>query len=350
MSRAIFTNDGIQILDGSVTIPVEYLLNKSYLAEDDIVLVSGTLIEGMGNIHSDLDIYVICNKRPDINDHDIGEHVAITNKADELITPQTGGQIFSTYDYFGDDGLHIDIKYITKDEIRTIFDDIHREFHARTEETNIFYVMYDSYLSYEALKLIHRLGVGMALVGEAEWLSMLEDFPNKEFRFNLFHQFIIDYFIFKDIQGAYISGNLELAVQISRNVLHSQILGLTFLCGNTNSTEKWIFHYVREFLDDEYGLARDFIKLWFQGAEDDSSKQDYVRTAIGLIDRIFDRVRIVLRDQYGEELVSQLLNAIDTGASKRGQSDHLLSQEAILLRKKNFIDGLPSVLSLVDKF
>src|SRR5437868_14062115 len=54
----------IQLLDGRISVDPFELLGRSRAADEDIVVLSGTLLEGFGNLHSDLDIYVIGGSLP----------------------------------------------------------------------------------------------------------------------------------------------------------------------------------------------------------------------------------------------------------------------------------------------
>jgi hypothetical protein len=54
----------IELLAGRVVVDVGELLGRSRATDEDVVVLSGTLLEGFGNMYSDLDLYVIGERLP----------------------------------------------------------------------------------------------------------------------------------------------------------------------------------------------------------------------------------------------------------------------------------------------
>jgi len=54
----------IELLKGRIVVNPSELLSRSRATDGDIVVLSGTLLEGFGNSYSDLDLYVIGEHLP----------------------------------------------------------------------------------------------------------------------------------------------------------------------------------------------------------------------------------------------------------------------------------------------
>jgi hypothetical protein len=56
--------DQLILLAGTLVIPVAELLAAARPVNGDHVFVSGSLVEGIGNITSDVDVHIVCERRP----------------------------------------------------------------------------------------------------------------------------------------------------------------------------------------------------------------------------------------------------------------------------------------------
>src|SRR4051794_20366907 len=114
--------DSIPLGEGK-TITASHLCSLLTFRLSDSVVVGGTLIEGIGTSQSDLDIYVIGDSPYSISEFPTGRYVEIIDKSEKIIEKSNiGAQVYSTYDYFENSGIHIDVKYITESEVLSVFD------------------------------------------------------------------------------------------------------------------------------------------------------------------------------------------------------------------------------------
>src|SRR5947209_5257614 len=83
-------------------------LRESVKADsDDIVVISGTLLEGYGNAMSDFDVYVICERRPAPGGIDPTQHALVMDCAGTWRPPQRA-DIASIFDYMADADFAVD--------------------------------------------------------------------------------------------------------------------------------------------------------------------------------------------------------------------------------------------------
>ena len=78
-SKSKISDNEISILDGKILIPKDYLRERAFLESTSILIVSGSLIEGIGTIHSDIDCIILCEQRPKANSIENCEHALVTD-------------------------------------------------------------------------------------------------------------------------------------------------------------------------------------------------------------------------------------------------------------------------------
>ncbi|MFJ2539929.1 hypothetical protein [Pseudomonas sp. NPDC087614] len=118
-SESKITNNDIIILNGKISIPKTYIREKAFLEPTSILIVSGSLIEGIGTIHSDIDCIILCEQRPTARSIKDIEHAFVTDEDYRHITKNE--EVHNTTDFYGDSSIHIDADYITFSEIEDIY-------------------------------------------------------------------------------------------------------------------------------------------------------------------------------------------------------------------------------------
>ena len=96
-SQSKILDKDISILDGRISIPKKYLRERAFLESTSILVVSGSLIEGIGTIHSDIDCIILCDQRPKANNIKNSEHALVTDINYHYITQDE--EVHNTTDF-----------------------------------------------------------------------------------------------------------------------------------------------------------------------------------------------------------------------------------------------------------
>jgi hypothetical protein len=330
----------ISILSGKQTVDLGYVRDKIYTRPDDIVIVAGTLVEGIGNRCSDFDIYVITGERPRMSDVDMGRHHWVYN-ADDNITTKKDGEVIQIFDYIDSGSLAWDVEYWTVGEVSELFDAMHRKYQdALTHTRNI------PGLSYKVSGFLHRLFEAVPVQNEAQYRQLLKGISREELCFMGFRQFIGGYPTFRDIKGCWLDNDLQTALQVTRNYLTDQLFALTFAERLSNPNKKWLFKKLARLSPGNKPLAERYTELCFRGARTDAAKRTWILDAMRLIDDVFDAAR--LRLQQGDAFFSPE-TALALIEQERRTKDHPELERQLLFRRKIYQAGLPSCEELLTE-
>jgi hypothetical protein len=331
----------ISIFAGKQSLEVDYLLEKTYAREEDIVIVSGTLIEGIGTKYSDFDVYVIGDKRPKMKDVQTSRHHWIYN-SDDNITTGKEGELIQLFDYIHPGNLAWDVEYWTENETLKLFAEMHQNYvDALSHTRNVFS------LSYKTSGFLHRLFAAIPLQNGDKFTKLLAKLSKPELCFLLFRQYIGGYPIFRDIKGSWSDDDLDTAYQMSLNFLTDQAFALTFLELDSNPNKKWLFKKLAQLSASNRHIADRYIELNFRGAGNSEEKRRNILDAMDLVDTIFDACRALLRTNsafFDPELALRLIKEEQLSRS----SPHRELDNQFLFRRKIFSEGMPSCADLLQ--
>ena len=259
------------LLDGSLVLSVAEIIERATPRAGDTVVVSGTLIEGIGNRHSDIDVYVIGDTLPERQHMGKHNHAAVE-----------AGMMRAYYDYIGEDGFGFDVEYFTWKEIDAVlkdFAELHEQARKKTKilRRKMHITHYD---------FVHKIAVGKILCGA----SALEPrFTSEVFdmiAFSLYRSRTGGYPEFKDILGFWAAGDLESCLQNMDTYLKDQAAGLYHLTGGTNSKPKWLFANLRRLPDELQSLGVE-ITAWCQADRSTSERRAFeILRGCDMIDKI----------------------------------------------------------------
>lgn len=270
----------IEILQGRMTVDLYDLLSRSRAGDSDVVVLSGTLLEGFGNLYSDLDLYVIGDELPTK-----GPDAPIT-----LVIREDGcvRRINETLEDPAD--MLLDVQYYTFRELHTLARSLCALYQEACQTTQI----YRKTLHHEDEDLIHKLLTGTVLQDGTRDFSARGIFDSGMFCFLKYRNEVGGYAEFRDLIGSWSAGDLDTCLYNTRGYLVSQVSGLMFLAGSTNPRPKW---FVRRLLalPDEYRDIRESVMSWLQGAHRTiSQKREAIETACGIIDSTYHHARSLL--------------------------------------------------------
>lgn len=269
MTIAQTSADPFRFLDGSLVITRDEIMARARPAPADCVLVSGTLVERIGNRHSDIDVYVFGDHLPD--GARMGEHNYAAFEQ---------GQMRTYYDYIDQQGFGFDVEYFTWDELAAILDEVNALYALAREKTKIL----RRKMHVTHYDLLHKLAVGQALCGVDELARRIGAETFARLAFVLYRSRTGGYPEFKDILGFWSAGDTESCLLNLETYLKEQAGGLCHLAGSTNNKPKWLFASLRRL--PEADLARDILHWCQADRSDEARRRAQILAGCDLIDRI----------------------------------------------------------------
>ncbi len=268
-----------------ITISNSEILRRAKCPPDSTVVVSGTLLEGIGNAHSDIDVYVFAEARPD--------PAAFTSHNFSIMAADGVHQI---YDYIDDRGLGFDVEYYSYQDAQAVADELDRLYQRARLSTKIFRPT----LSLAAEDLIHKVSIGKVISGDLSRLPLDFQALKYQFCFLKYRNLTGGYPEFKDLRGAVGIGDLDTALSIARDYVTNHANALSFLAGNSNPKKKWVSRKLKALPDALRGLGIDIIDWLHADASTERRRLDLILAGLQLIERIFVETRALLdsRPQY----------------------------------------------------
>ncbi|MFS8184751.1 hypothetical protein ACMG4P_24780 [Pseudovibrio denitrificans] len=260
-------------LDDSIRMKSSEILERSMAQSNDIVILSGTLVEGIGNKHSDIDMYVICDTLPKKKAIGDRNYLGVIN----------GDEVRAYYDYLSQGSFGFDVEYFTRTEILSMLTEVESLYQEAFKSTKIL----RQTLSKEVDDALHKIHVGVTLQGGEELERIIPPNIWHKLQFIQYRNKLGGYPEFKDIMGAWISEDYDTALDNVRRYLLCQASALCHLSGSTNSKEKWIIRNVKTLSSSHPELSDNIINWIYSGYKSDKEKSDACLAACDLIDDIF---------------------------------------------------------------
>ncbi|MEP4710256.1 MAG: hypothetical protein ABJ007_10135 [Pseudophaeobacter sp.] len=319
----------ISILDGSVKIPMSYFEEKSHVSDGDTVVVSGTLIEGIGNSHSDLDGLVLCNQRPKIATIASDAHVSMS---DEAYNPNAAdAELHNTYDFYGDSGIHVDFDYILFSEVERLISKINETFEDLITDQRI---LYEPIMKTKEDRFIHRLFIAVPVVNSDTFTSLRARIPFDRFRYVSARELQANFYYYQDVQGTWMADEWRMAQETARELLVTQLRAFLQMAGLTNKHRKWLYTCVTQVPGNDGAFVRRCADHLLRLGQDKDAAYAFIVTAMEMLDELFRRGVQYQEQTPGFPSPQDCVAQLETEFSKRNQNDHALAREEFEFRLK----------------
>jgi hypothetical protein len=243
----------IELTQISKSIAIEKILEKVNYCSDDFVFLSGSLIQEIGNIKSDLDVFVVVN-----NFERLKKETSIVYNHNALKVAFTNI-----------DGIGCDIEYWSLSEVIMLLKQLNSiNFNDSTKRT--LNQLSINGTDFEHLSsFLHRFIVSKPIYNE----SLYEEYKTKinlENYFRLMARCYINTIdnSYDDIIGNLIKGELETSLILAKNTLITVITVYLYSKNISLDREKWAYLLLKKLsdLDDEsLEILNQFNKLYFEG-------------------------------------------------------------------------------------
>lgn len=324
----------IELLGGRLSADAGYLVSRSRARPEDLVVLSGTLLEGFGNEYSDLDVYVIGHELPEATAEDasstvVREDSRVRRRAEKLASAA--------------DAM-LDIQYYTLQELQTLARSLNELYRESRRSTQIF----RKTLHGEDEDLIHKLMTGRILQEGAHQFDARSVFDVAKFCFLKYRNEIGGYPEFRDLAGSWIDGDLDTCLLNTRGYLIAQVSGMMFLAGSTNPRPKWFVRRLQS-LGDEYTPLRTGTLRWLcSGWTSTARKREAITSACDLMDVAYEHVRALLGSNSAYFDVAEARMLTEQEFSDRGLRDRDAMAEW-QLRRRMFGEPGPSIAELLRR-
>jgi hypothetical protein len=317
----------ISLLNGRVHLDPTEVLSHSRAESRDVVVLSGTLLEGIGNLYSDLDVYVISEQLPqqgpDTQSIQVVREDGRVRRLNETL--EKAGNIV------------LDVQYYTFKELATLARSLDELYAESKRSTRIF----RKTLHPDDEDLIHKLLTGTILHDGTGVFDSRATFDAGKFCFLKYRNEMAGYAEFRDLVGSWTDADLDSCLYNIRTYLISQVSGMMFLAGNTNPRPKW---FVRRLgaLGEEYLELRERVMTWMHGARHtQAQKLEAVEVACDLIDTTYEFARALLGTNPLYFSVAEGLALTEREFAERALHDLEMSAEFQLLRRMFSSPALP---------
>lgn len=326
-------------------------LGLTHANPDDEILIAGTLVEGIGTPLSDIDIYVISDKRQPLGSVRTRHHYINANEPDYQSLPTTsgprGGDLHETFDYLDGSQVACNVEYWTFDEVASLVEESRASYrNTLTHTANL-----EPSLYFRGL-LLHRLFNCIRPQPTERFSAMMHSLDKDEVCYVGYRSFTMGYDQFRDIIGAWRAGYMDSGLLSLTTHLTDQMLALSFLVGMTNPSRKWIFKKVKLFPPELAGLTQDYLAFMECGASTDDDKTAKILAGCDLLDRIFTAGQAYLEGNAKFMSCARSLELTRAEYAYRLENSNGPNEELrlhYLFREKMFRRDAPSCRSLLGE-
>ena len=335
--------DIVPILNGKLNLDIAQILSDIHVEPGDIVVLGGTLIEGIGNPLSDLDLYVLTPERRKfgaIKDH----NHAFYHRPGFDLCDDDDDEVFLTMNYY-EGSIHVDVEYWSFEELEEIVDKMNRFYQGLLTHTDC---CYETPANAQISNMLHRLFTGIVIYGDGTYLeNVLSAQFRQSYCYILYRYFANFYWRFRDIVGAHCIEDYLFGTVLVKNLLLREVRAFNHLRGISNMTEKWYLTYMQQVAAKEQGnLAERAIELFHYRSAKDGLP--YIREVLSLIEDL-ERANRHILNQGGLMLTcEQSLDMLERETRNRKATDGPAQQHELMFRSRTYSDDAPSYAELLD--
>lgn len=280
-------NTKIKLVDRNGSINIDKLRERIYTS-NSLIVISGSLVEEIGSIYSDLDICVLCDSIPSIDsfNQEIHNTQPSIHNARKINTKRGS---WSTHDYWKDKGLQVDIEYHSKHNIKHAIGKLNLAYNNmisidKIEEAHLL----PEKLDHDDKELLHRMLTGFPINNFLEYEELIRQIPINTLCFAYYKWSHLKYADFKDILGAIYRKSFDMAIFLISKAIRSQMKALLHLLGCTNDKEKWVITY-SNFMPIELDEVRlTLLRLLNANLASKKKREEYILHSFDFIDRIYN--------------------------------------------------------------
>tara|TARA_R110002110_G_scaffold98919_4_gene253019 strand:+ start:2366 stop:3517 length:1152 start_codon:yes stop_codon:yes gene_type:complete len=300
------------LLDGALPVSLQELFDRHPVDDNDIVLIGGSLIEGIGNVLSDLDVIVI-SERP-LERHRLNEsEFGCVGDENEKQIPDNQSTVKFLFSYFQNKKTAIDFRYYLPSEIDSLITRANNEIQNIWEHTKTRLGIFD----FDDCRLIHRLFSALPVQNGARFAATISALNLAEYCFYLYRSGrVADASDIKDVVGSWKHRQKSLTAFRIRDMLEEHAQALTHLHLSTSHARKWLPETLTALAKSGSAACGLAGSLLYDVSRHFRNSDQYIHEACEALDLIFDEGRSLLDETpkfmdctTGQKLLLQEYNA-----------------------------------------
>ncbi len=324
--------------NGKKTITKQEIVNLVHIPGRGQVVVSGTLVEGIGNHQSDLDVYVICDRLNSFGDIRGCGHSMFHNP-DMMHCREDHEFVRRTLDYIPGDPTHLEVEYWTFEEVEKLKEKIEARFRYVAGQADV--TSSSPFTSGEE-KLFHRCTVGIDLNTGGPLRDQIFTETHREmYNFLTYRCFGSFFWVFKDVLGAMQAQNEFYIVEMTRTYLIRQVVALYTISGVTNPNLRWFPAYLQRMNPRLFGdVTKQALELLFDLPTSTDGRKDYPYRVFPVLDEIAALIRNRLDSSSVMPSCAEALDLLKEEKLARAAGNPLLVKERLFLEEFAFREGV----------
>ncbi|MGC2997195.1 hypothetical protein ACPF8X_01995 [Streptomyces sp. G35A] len=260
------------------------VLNHIHLAPDDILVLSGSLVDGSGTPSSDFDFCVLAREK------DERFHRETFPRERHMRYYTSGDRVRASFDYLPQSLLGVDVEYRTVGEVTDMLAahaDLYAYLRTRARKSSAFAA------SAVDFRLLSRLTYGVPLTNATAFEEVARLVRPGEVAYTAFRTAVGSYPDFRDLAGMWAQEDYESALIAARKLGTDTFRGLTHVYGNTNRNPKYLARFLARLPERLAPLTDRFRHLNAYGVAGPDAAADAVLEWLDLVDAAFAEIRSV---------------------------------------------------------
>lgn len=297
LARSSESDQQYRFLNGRVVVSRQFILENCYAKASDVCVLTSSIVEGMGNRYSDLDVYVICQERPRVKEIEIEKHHRVLLDDRRIVAADSRSsigdeeEVFLIHTALPGSEVKVDVEFRTWEEvdgIRSEFEEIFR--YAVQNLELLTRVLTDREASF-----LHRLGRGVPIYNAQAFERLRSQIDPSKLAYLCYRWIASDFSVLLDLAGAYHNGEFDRCVDLCRGNVLREMQAFLHLHGVTNPDPKWMLFYLHRVLEEDGDLKKRFFDFYYlleTGSE--TLDRRYCRRSLEFVDELHMRSRPLL--------------------------------------------------------
>lgn len=315
------------------------VFKRILLKEADILVLSGSLIEGFGTPTSDFDFCVIAQAE------DERFHRESFDKDRNLRFYTSGDRVKASFDYLEGCKLGVDVEYRTLAEIEGMINRLDEFYHYLYRRARKYSSFAPTGIDF---RLLARLTYAEPMQNEGAFKRIRERLNIDKICYCLYRTAVGSYPDFRDIVGFWDRGDYVSALLQARKFATDNFRGLTHLMGNTNTNVKYLTSYAGKYLVDNLSdLREQFRVLTISDMTLAGSEKQATLAWMSLVEQVFQAISNVRAGLSFMPSAKQFIASIKKEINPKAVWHEEVSLEYVF-RLKEVRSDLPTVKSLLE--
>ncbi|HDT4619750.1 TPA: hypothetical protein QHO11_000040 [Klebsiella oxytoca] len=267
-------------LPSGIDVDLRDYLSPLKIKDGDVVIASGTLVEGIGNEFSDIDIYIITDKLRNTQEIDISGFFRVISPEKEILKNDSEQDILLVHLPVEKTGVKVDVEFKTFDDVNQISHTLLSNYKYAVKN----HILLTKEMPERHLSFMHRIHNSVCLFNNEGLSDIQGKFPVDVINYYLYRLNASDFADLLDIIGAWNKNEISRCFDLARENLIKQMLAYICLVGNTDYKRKWLLTRMKQ-----VGINQDlydrFLILFLRSKI--MSDKEYIVETIRMVDEIY---------------------------------------------------------------